>query len=168
MRTFNPINAGSMADIAFLLLIFFLVTTTINSDQGLLVKMPAWDDSPPIVLEESKVFTILINKQDQLMIEGAIVKNFKAIPSKLNNYLLRHQKKAIISLSHHEQTSYRRYIEVYDLIKKAYHQCWDFASLKQYGLNYNMLIPSQRRKIRQQYPFAVSEAESSSPSLFFN
>ena len=72
-RGLEEINAGSMADIAFLLLIFFLVTTTMDVDSGLLRKLPPPLDPeapkpPPI--KERNVFTVLVNRNDQLLVEG--------------------------------------------------------------------------------------------------
>lgn len=70
-RAAPEVNAGSMADIAFLLLIFFLVTTTIEKDKGLLRSLPPIDDSvvePPII-KQKNLFTVLINRHNQLMVE---------------------------------------------------------------------------------------------------
>ena len=61
-RMSNEINAGSMADIAFLLLIFFLVTTTIAEDKGVLVKLPPWSDEPPpeMKLNTRNIYSVLV------------------------------------------------------------------------------------------------------------
>ena len=69
-RMNNEINAGSMADIAFLLLIFFLVTTTIAEDKGILVALPPWSDEEPDItkLKERNVFSVLVNAQNQLLV----------------------------------------------------------------------------------------------------
>jgi biopolymer transport protein ExbD len=70
-RAAPEVNAGSMADIAFLLLIFFLVTTTIEKDKGILRSLPPIDDSqtePPII-KERNLFTILVNRDDRLLVE---------------------------------------------------------------------------------------------------
>ena len=70
-RPVPEINAGSMADIAFLLLIFFLVTTTMDVDKGLLVKLPPWteESSEEQDIKEKNIFVVLVNAQDQLLIE---------------------------------------------------------------------------------------------------
>ena len=71
-RGVPEINAGSMADIAFLLLIFFLVTTTMDVDKGLLVKLPPWSEEaqePPQDIKEKNIFVVLVNAQDQLLVE---------------------------------------------------------------------------------------------------
>ena len=69
-RAAPEVNAGSMADIAFLLLIFFLVTTTIETDSGLNRKLPPMEDQvdPPIIRQKN-IFTVLVSKNDQLLVE---------------------------------------------------------------------------------------------------
>jgi biopolymer transport protein ExbD len=69
-RAAPEVNAGSMADIAFLLLIFFLVTTTIETDSGLNRKLPPMEDQvdPPIIREKN-IFTVVVNKNNQLLVE---------------------------------------------------------------------------------------------------
>ena len=73
-RKSDPVNAGSMADIAFLLLIFFLVTTTILEDQGIYVKLPPWEDVIDIEhFPDKNVLTVLVNAEDQLLVEGELM-----------------------------------------------------------------------------------------------
>ncbi|MCB0660276.1 MAG: biopolymer transporter ExbD, partial [Saprospiraceae bacterium] len=74
-RLANEINAGSMADIAFLLLIFFLVTTTITEDKGILVKLPpdVSEPSPPISINERNVLHVLINADNELLVQGEMI-----------------------------------------------------------------------------------------------
>jgi len=75
-RGISEINAGSMADIAFLLLIFFLVTTTMDTDTGLIRKLPPPIDEP---LEDNdkvkkrNIFEVLVNANDQLLVEGKYI-----------------------------------------------------------------------------------------------
>lgn len=66
------VNAGSMADIAFLLLIFFLVTTTIQTDVGLDRKLPPQDTTPPPQIHERNILRVNLNKNDELMVENDI------------------------------------------------------------------------------------------------
>lgn len=71
-REISEINAGSMADIAFLLLIFFLVTTTMDTDTGLIRKLPPVldiEETPPPI-NKRNIFEILVNQNDQLLVEG--------------------------------------------------------------------------------------------------
>lgn len=73
-RAAPEVNAGSMADIAFLLLIFFLVTTTIETDSGLNRKLPPMEDQvdPPIIREKN-IFTVVVNKNNQLLVEEKLI-----------------------------------------------------------------------------------------------
>lgn len=67
------VNAGSMADIAFLLLIFFLVTTTIETDKGLSRNLPSKNTPPPPPIPQRNILPILINGQDQLLVDGEVL-----------------------------------------------------------------------------------------------
>ncbi|MFT6842591.1 MAG: biopolymer transport protein ExbD, partial [Psychroserpens sp.] len=74
-RSAPEVNAGSMADIAFLLLIFFLVTTTIPKDSGINRKLPPME--PPnddeVIIKQKNIFTVLINGKDQLLVEDELM-----------------------------------------------------------------------------------------------
>ncbi len=67
------VNAGSMADIAFLLLIFFLVTATIQTDVGLDRKLPPKEPTPPIEVPERNIFRVSLNKNNELFVEDKIM-----------------------------------------------------------------------------------------------
>ena len=75
-RKSPEVNAGSMADIAFLLLIFFLVTTTIETDSGINRKLPPMDEiiDPPVI-KERNIFTVVVNKNNMILVEEKL--NFK-------------------------------------------------------------------------------------------
>jgi biopolymer transport protein ExbD len=169
-RMKNEINAGSMADIAFLLLIFFLVTTTIVEDKGILVKLPPWSDEEPDItkLKERNVFSVLVNAQNQLLVRGepALVddlreraKEFISNPAKRED-LAEKPTKAIISLKNDRGTNYKTYLEVYNELKAAYDELWDELCQRQYGKPYSDELPiAIRRDIRSQIPMVLSEAE---------
>jgi len=82
-RKIPEINAGSMADIAFLLLIFFLVTTTMNQDRILTGKLPPWiqeeTNTPPVITKQKNLFKILVSKDDMLLVEDDLmqIKNLR-------------------------------------------------------------------------------------------
>ncbi|MEM1327835.1 MAG: biopolymer transporter ExbD, partial [Bacteroidota bacterium] len=73
-RTSNEINASSMADIAFLLLIFFLVTTTIAQDKGIQVLLPTWSEieTDQTQFKKRNVFYVLVNADNQLLVRGEL------------------------------------------------------------------------------------------------
>ncbi len=154
-RMSQEVNAGSMADIAFLLLIFFLVTTTIASDKGILNVLPPKLDPnnppPEIDKNERNIFTILVNANDDLLVEGEYRENadgldeeiklfvlnfgapdedaqalFNSLPSSLRAQAKRdpessdHPGEAVVSIKTNRGTSYEKFLEVFDLAKKAY------------------------------------------------
>ncbi len=164
----QSINAGSMADIAFLLLIFFLVTTTILNEQGIRVKLPIWkEDVTPKAIPERNVLNILVNSSDEVLIEqeSAVVDVIKE-RTKLfimnpngSDKLPSSPKNAIISLQNDRSTSYRKYIDVYNEIKAAYNELWESASQSRFGRSYRDLAISDQRDIRKDIPLVISEAE---------
>ena len=141
-RSAPEVNAGSMADIAFLLLIFFLVTTTIETDSGLNRKLPPMEEviDPPII-KQKNIFTVVVNKNNQLLIEEELKDisdvrklavdfldngggtgedscdycNGKRDPASSDN-----PEKAIISLKNDRETSYKIYIAVQNELVAAY------------------------------------------------
>lgn len=144
-RAAPEVNAGSMADIAFLLLIFFLVTTTIEKDKGLLRSLPPIDDSqvdPPII-KQKNLFTVLINRRNQLLVEdeemplkdlrkaaiefldngggtNAAGESCTYCKGKKNPSSSDHPDKAIISMKHDRETTYEKYMDVQNELVAAY------------------------------------------------
>ena len=73
-RAAPEVNAGSMADIAFLLLIFFLVTTTMEKDYGINRKLPPIEDSEEdVIIKQKNIFTVLLNNKDQMQVEDELM-----------------------------------------------------------------------------------------------
>ncbi len=172
-RMNNEINAGSMADIAFLLLIFFLVTTTIAEDKGILVKLPPWSDEEPDItkLKERNVYSVLVNAQNQLLVREEPMrlanlrenaKEFISNPRRMEN-MSESPKNAIISLKNDRGTNYETYLAVYNELKGAYDELWDELAQKRYGEPYSDDMPyAQRKAIKTEIPMVLSEAEPTS------
>ena len=171
-RMDNEINAGSMADIAFLLLIFFLVTTTMAEDKGILVKLPPWSDEKPDImrLKERNVFSVLVNASNQLLVRGEPTeigdlkdrtKEFIANPQRRSD-LSENPKKAIISLKNDRGTSYQTYLAVYNELQAAYAELRHDEALKRFGKAYKVCSAAQRKAIRNDIPLILSEAEPTS------
>jgi len=169
-RMENEVNASSMADIAFLLLVFFLVTTTMNPDTGITVKLPPWseDDAEEVKLNKRNVFAVLVNANNELLVRGEPedigslrerAKEFIANPTHRAD-LAEAPYKAIISLKNDRGTKYATYLAVYNELKAAYRELWDTESQRLYGVPYSEdLTTEQKKKIRSKYPFILSEAE---------
>lgn len=169
-RMSNEINAGSMADIAFLLLIFFLVTTTIVEDKGITVKLPPWSEEEPDItkLKSRNVFAVLVNAQNDLLVRGEPMditmlrektKEFIVNPTKRED-LAERPTKAIITLKNDRGTNYETYVSVYNELKAAYDELWDEMCLRKYGVNYSEDLPlAWRKSIKDEIPMVLSEAE---------
>ncbi|PPK88523.1 biopolymer transport protein ExbD [Neolewinella xylanilytica] len=161
-RDTPAVHAGSMADIAFLLLIFFLVTTTIDQDSGIIMKLPAWEANPPTT-PTSEVLSVIVNADNAIMVEGEPA-GVGELPRLLEQYVLdprRTPRQAVVSLVHDRNTDYRHYLEVYDGLLSGYRRLWDAAGHSDYGDNYEALGEAQKQRIRQQFPMVISEAEPS-------
>ncbi|HNR07316.1 MAG TPA: biopolymer transporter ExbD [Saprospiraceae bacterium] len=167
----NPeINASSMADIAFLLLIFFLVTTNIVEDKGVLVRLPQWSEEPPIdlTLNTRNVFTVLVNAQDQLLVRGEPVKiedlktrakEFISNPGRRED-LAESAKEAIISLKNDRGTHFKQYLAVYNELKAAYSELWNEEAKKRFRKDtIEECNKEQQNEIKRDIPFVLSEAE---------
>lgn len=167
-RKAPEVNAGSMADIAFLLLIFFLVTTTILSDSGLLVKLPPFDPNPPEQdINTRNLFRVAINSQNQILVRGEMiplaglreeVKIFIMNPAGLPN-LAKAPNTAVVSLINDRSTDYDTYLQVYNELKAAYNELWDTAAKRKFGQAYSGLPMAHQQSIRDEIPLVISEAE---------
>jgi hypothetical protein len=169
-RRENPeINAGSMADIAFLLLIFFLVTTTMNVDSGVSKKLsekPPADYVPPVI-KEKNIFEVGINRNNELLVEGERmdIKGLKEAAiafidngggeGKVENGIATgkcayckgeksesssdHPNKAIISVQSDRLTEYGTYIAVQDQLLRAYTVLRNRLSMDTYKVSFTEL-----------------------------
>ncbi len=129
----QEVNAGSMADIAFLLLIFFLVTTTIASDKGLSILLPPKREDDALnefKMKDRNVYKVLINSRNQLLVEGeplrlgqlrAGAKEFIDNKGK-DETLSESPQEAAVSFKTDRGTSYAVYVRVLDEIKAAYNE----------------------------------------------
>ncbi len=130
-NTTDLIPTSSMADIAFLLLIFFLVTTTIARDEGLaLVLPPDPEDQVPAELHDRNVLNVLVNSADRILIEGEEVIEAGEVERSVREFILNEDKseslsespqKAVVSIRTDRNTSYKQFIRVLDEVHEAYY-----------------------------------------------
>jgi biopolymer transport protein ExbD len=111
----GEIPTSSMADIAFLLLIFFLVTTTIDTDKGLGIVLPA--EGTEIEVKKDNILNCLINSQGKVLLGGDPVR-IKDISKEVRRRIAENDK-LIISVKAHEKAKYSDYISVIDQLKMA-------------------------------------------------
>lgn len=165
------INAGSMADIAFLLLIFFLVTTSIDSDKGIPINLPPklQPNVDPPKIKERNLLKVLINSNDNLLVDGQNIE-IQDLCEYTKKHILNNgvdpnlslsPDKAIVSLKNDRGTSYGAYIEVQNQLKKAYNEIRDEYSYQKYGKPFSELEVGGKQydAVVTKYPQRISEAE---------
>jgi biopolymer transport protein ExbD len=162
-RSAPEVNAGSMADIAFLLLIFFLVTTTIEVDSGIASKLPPPipEDTPPPIFNKKNIFQVVVNAENRLLVEeeDMQIKDLTAAAVKFLdngggtdarnacNYCRGDKdpessdnpEKAIISLVNDRQTSYKMYLAVTNELVRAYTILRDREANRLYNESYQSM-----------------------------
>jgi biopolymer transport protein ExbD len=176
----QEINAGSMADIAFLLLIFFLVTTTIETDLGIIRKLPPDINIIPPVVPDRNVLTVLVNRNNELLVEQKrvqiselrevtkeFIENIKSdnkLPTLMEeefDYIgkMLVTSKHVISLRSDRGTSYETYIAVQNELVAAYQELREELTQKKWGVSYADLNKEYRKVIDEVYSVKISEAE---------
>ena len=184
-RELQQINAGSMADIAFQLLIFFLVATTMDTDSGIFRKLPPMpeeeEQKEEKEIKDRNIFVVLVNKDNQLLVENELMdirelretaKEFIAnpankddlpelIPEEINHFgTIPITKFHVISLQNDRGTSYGTYIAVQNELTAAYNELRDELAIAKFGIRYDDLKESDDRKdaVEKVYPLKISEA----------
>lgn len=182
-RPIPEINASSTADIAFLLLSFFLMVTTMNVDTGLPRMLPPipQDQTAQTDIEVRKrnIFTVLINKSDKLLVRGepmdvAVLrektKEFVMNPRNDINLSEMEEKdipmigkynvsKGVVSLQNDRGTSYKMYMLVQNELVAAYNELRDDLSISIFGKKYDKLSKEEQDAIGKAIPQRISEAE---------
>ncbi len=181
-RKTPEINSSSMADIAFLLLIFFLVTTTMDVDTGIYKKLPPIpeekpEDAPKV--KQRNVFSILVNRNNELLVNGEVIsisqlrektKEFFLNPTNSANLPEKAMKtvpffgdvmvsKGLISLQNDRGTRYETYIRVQDELAAASRELKDDKSMQKWNKKYAELDSDQQAAVRKYIPVQISEAE---------
>ena len=178
-RTEPEIPTSSMADIAFLLLIFFLVTTTIDVDTGIGMVLPPKleEDVQPPPIRERNVLKILVNEQGQVLLEE-LPSAVNLVREEVKKHVLNNgadpryaeaTDRALVSIKTARQTPYDAYIQVLDEVWMAYFEMWDAEARKLGYSNYNdyaIIMEDQVKDnaIRKMIKAAISLAEPDAAS----
>ncbi|MEE1286454.1 MAG: biopolymer transporter ExbD [Ruminobacter sp.] len=178
------VNSSSTADIAFLLLVFFLCTTTMAVNKGLARRLPppvpAEQKTEDLKVKERNVFVVLLNSNDQLLVQGEYTEvaelkdkakefiknesNAENLPEKevieveyFGNVAV--TKNHVISLQNDRGTSYAAYINVQNELVAAYNELRNDLAKAKFGQIYDDLNEDQQKAIQKIYPQKISEAE---------
>lgn len=178
------INASSMADISFLLLIFFLITTSMDVSQGLARRLPAPPD-PNAKVEDTDInrrnlFVVKINSANQLLVQGQET-NIKQLREKAKEFIENPNDDAnlpkryteeieglgmvtycpdhVISVQNDVDTKYQAYLDVQNELVAAYNELRDEFAKRQWGKTFAELDEDQQKLIQKVLPMKISEAE---------
>lgn len=159
----KEISAGSMADIAFLLLIFFLVATTINDEKGISTKLNPYHPDSIILADERKnaFVEIYLNANGNYMFDSkrtTIIDLKKSLLIAINNNR-NIDKQTIINITHDRGTSYKDYLACLNLIEASYNYLWEIDSMEKYKKSYTDLTKTQKMLINKDIPKLISEKE---------
>ena len=183
----GEINSSSMADIAFLLLIFFLVTTTMDVDTGMKRTLPPWIDPTEkqndVDVNERNVLKVNVSKSGMIMVGTEEYRSndirrsgehsrlsrevyfFLVDPNRSNkkateiNGMNYDVSEGLVSLMADAETKYKVYLQVQDELTHAFNLYRDDISVQVYGKKYDELDEIQSQAIRKAVPMSISEAE---------
>ena len=173
------INATSTADIAFLLLVFFLATTTMNVDSGIYRRLPPYqpDNTEAPKYAKRNILQVLVNRNNQLAINGELAdvstlkdrtiefvlnpNNSEDLPQKeiktIDLFGPVEVSKGIVSLQSDKGTSYEMYIAVQDQLTSAYNELRNRKANEKWGKNFDELNEDQKEAVRKVVPMQISE-----------
>ena len=170
-RESGEIDGSSLADIAFLLLIFFLVVTTIDVDTGIGLVLPPIPDetTPPPPVRERNLLNILVNAQGMVLMDeeptsiNAVREKIKAFVDNngVDPELSESPDDAIVSIKTDRRTPYNIYIDMLDEVMAAYDELRNQASMDRFGVPFSALERQsvEREEITDMYPKKISIAE---------
>ena len=158
------IPTASMADIAFLLLLFFLVATVIDVDTGLGIVLPELvEDQTEVKVDPNRMAAVLVNENGDVLIDGNVVPVYQIKdllkPRIASKNDLPKSKKMIVSLKTDRKTVYNVYIAALDQIKQAYFEVRDEYSNSKYGKKFNDLSEEEQGIVKEAVPIIISLAE---------
>ena len=180
-RKIQEINAGSMADISFLLLIFFIVATTMVTDRGVNRVLPAWQEKEEIQdVKQRNVLQVQINQYDQVLIESEIVE-LPVIRIKVKEFISNRTgaegspeieikdidligefpvSKGVVSLQNERRTTYGMYVRVQNELQEAFNEAREELAMQKFdGKRLAELTEEEMKAITDAIPLKVSEAE---------
>ena len=148
------LNTTSTADISFMLLIFFLVTSSMDTDKGLLRQMapPPMENSQPQDVNKD-----LVDANDQLTCDGKPA-TLQELSAAVVSMATVNRTEHIVAIQADRETTYEAYFRMQDAIVAAYHQLREQYSQKRYGKAYRQLTSEERSLVNEYYPQRISES----------
>ena len=186
-KNIPEINASSQADIAFTVLIFFLVVSTMDIDTGIVRVLPPMADpkvkQEDIKVKERNLLLVFVSGSGNIMAGGKVI-SLNALKDKAKEFILNPlddkdlpEKKptvldmpdgskwtypvseGVISLQNTRDTSYQRYIQVQNELTRAFNEVRDEVAMAKFGKKFADLDEAERKVITKAIPMKISEAE---------
>ncbi|MCL2245585.1 MAG: biopolymer transporter ExbD [Lentimicrobiaceae bacterium] len=181
-RKLPAFNTAQMADISFLLLTFFMMTSAINVQQGIPRRLPPPSDGKTIVdINQRNIFQVIVNFNDDVLANGEVIPLNQLTPrakefleNPLNNPHLPEKdvrlienmgeypiSKGVLSLQNDQSTSYNMYVQVQNELQRAVNELRDKVSLQYFGRKYELLDTTLQKAVQKAVPMNISEAPPS-------
>ena len=156
------LNTSSTADISFMLLIFFLVTSSMDTDKGLLRQLPPplQEQQPPQDIRKDHVFQVTLDASDQLAVNGTLLTT-QQLKEQIMEFIAADRTDHVISIRTDRATTYEAYFRMQNAIVAAYNQLREKYARERYGKGYDELVEEQRDEVNQYYPQRISESKPS-------
>jgi len=178
-RKLASFNTAQMADISFLLLTFFMMTSSINVQQGIPRRLPPPSEGKTIVdINQRNIFTVIVNFNDEVLANGEIIPlnqltlrakdflenplNSPSLPEKdvkfIDNMGEYPISKGVLSLQNDQSTSYNMYVQAQNELQRAVNELRDKVSLQFFGRKYDFLDTTLQKAVQKAIPMNISEA----------
>ena len=156
------LNTSSTADISFMLLIFFLVTSSMDTDKGLLRQLPPLpqEQTPPTDVRKDHVMQVTLDARDQLAIDGTLLTP-RQLKEQIMTFVAADRTEHVISIRTDRATTYEAYFRMQNAIVAAYAQLRETYARERFGKGYSELVEEQRDEVNQYYPQRISETKPS-------
>ena len=156
------LNTSSTADISFMLLIFFLVTSSMDTDKGLLRQLPPppQEQQPPQDIRKDHVLQVTLDASDQLAVDGTLLTT-QQLKEQIMEFIAADRTDHVISIRTDRVTTYEAYFRMQNAIVAAYNQLREKYARERYGKGYDELVEEQRDEVNQYYPQRISESKPS-------
>jgi len=158
-RTFPELNTTSTADISFMLLVFFLVTSSMDADKGLSRRLSPMDNERQETrdIQRDNVLTLTIDDDNRISCDQQTV-TLQELQQQVASFVASRQNdRYVIAVETGRHTSYDAYFSMQDAIVAAYRQLRDRMALKQYGHRFAQCTPEERDVVARRYPLRISE-----------
>lgn len=157
-RDVPELNTTSTADISFMLLVFFLVTSSMDTDKGLgRTLTPVDEQQEQRDINRSNVLEVRIDANDVLYCDDQVVTS-EELQQQVESFVASRQTdQHVIAVETDRHTSYNAYFEMQNAIVRAYRQLREKMARQQYGHSFAQCSEAQRDAIRQRYPQKISE-----------